>query len=93
LSNGDPFSTIASRGDLRATNPVAFGAVDAKLTSFKMVTSASGRWSGSFGSLTGTSLAVCGPTTDDQPVFNFAAFPSVPHYGVPEVFNFSWTLF
>merc|ERR1712146_320906 len=59
---GDPISgAIASRGDLAKPQAVAFGAVDAKVTSFSMANNGSP-----------TTFAICGPTHVQQPVFSWA---------------------
>lgn len=33
---------------------------------------------------------VNGPTTDQQPAFDWAAFPMVPHRGLAQVFNYTF---
>ena len=91
LSKGSPLNAVASRGDLvppprpggrRGEVPVAFGAVDAKVTSARMLER-------------GVVRAVCGPTTDGQPAFSWADSPwaNVSHAGVPERFDFDWVVF
>lgn len=81
LAGGDPISgAIASRGDLAKPQAVAFGAVDAKVTSFSMANNGSP-----------TTFAICGPTHVQQPVFSWAPnFSNVTHDGVPASFPFDW---
>jgi len=61
----------------------AFGAIDAKYTSFAHV-------------LAKRTIAISGPTHDDQPVFQWSqADPSVqevPHVGQPDRFDFDWVV-
>ena len=61
---------------------MAFGAVDAKVTSARMLER-------------GEVRAVCGPTTDGQPAFSWAdpRWANVSHAGVPERFDFDWVVF
>ena len=84
-------NAVASRGDLvppprpgsrRGEVPVAFGAVDAKVTSARMLER-------------GEVRAVCGPTTDGQPAFSWAdpRWANISHAGVPERFDFDWVVF
>jgi hypothetical protein len=85
LSKGDPARAIASRYDLRATNPKAFGAVDAKV----VAPDSSG----------GLSIdVVAGPTTFDPsqtPPFSWRdpRWSAISHVGQPDTFNFDWVSF
>lgn len=86
LSGKNPLYAIASRGDLLSStadsgmSAVAFGEIDAKVTSWKMC---------SGGEL--VSRIVCGPTTENQPVFDWrkTSFPD-ERLGLPESFAFGW---
>eukprot|EP01028_Stygiella_incarcerata_P004746 TRINITY_DN2062_c0_g1_i1.p1 TRINITY_DN2062_c0_g1~~TRINITY_DN2062_c0_g1_i1.p1 ORF type:complete len:552 (+),score=127.28 TRINITY_DN2062_c0_g1_i1:94-1749(+) len=88
ISKGNPIAAIAARADLPCSDPKytehAFGAVDAKLTSYSLMTS-TGR----------KNLAVCGPTTDQQPAFQWSgtSFDSISHIGLPDRFDFDWQSF
>lgn len=88
LSLGNPAYSISSRYDLlddmvNATrHGMAFGGIDAKVTSSNLMTHAPG-----------SSFAVCGPTTQ-QGVFSWKEsserFPKIPHYGHPISFDFKF---
>ena len=82
ISKGNPIGgAVAARADLPCSDPKytehAFGAVDAKLTSHSLMTSPGH---------THTHFAVCGPTTDQQPAFQWSgtSFDSISHVGVPD---------
>jgi len=86
LSLGNPGNQISSRFDLvvdnNSTNPAlsraAFGGVDSKITSSSMVRM-------------GMAIAQCGPTHDQQPVFDWTATDfDVVHLGQPNSFDFGW---
>jgi len=82
LAGGDPIlGSISSRGDLRATTPVAFGGIDTKVTSLGAL--------GPGGPI--ESLAESGPTHDQQIPFAWSSYPSfvnISRIDVPPVFNF-----
>jgi hypothetical protein len=88
LSQGNPALSIASRYDLLDEeksgkyHPIAFGAIDSKVTSLKYLVPLQ------------KALAVSGPTHDDQPIFAWSEsrdkFPNIPHYGHPDGFNFDY---
>ena len=71
---------VCARGDLQASDPVAFGCVDSKVT-----TATEGCQS---------VHAVSGPTHVQQPVFVFdPKFASTMHDGVVNEWDFEWTSF
>lgn len=83
-------NAIASRSDLNPANGVypigalarrCHGASDAKIATHQLMQ----RFS---------TLAISGPTTDDQPPFDWrtANFPSYRHLGHPDVFDFDWEI-
>jgi hypothetical protein len=92
-----PTLAIANRGDLVPAYTVLpqnasyaaffngsspFGAIDAKIASLQMFNN----------SMQG--VAVCGPTTDQQPIFNWTKqFPGQQCPGCAEAYNFSWQFF
>lgn len=89
LSSGNSGLAISSRFDLvdqtYKNNPTlsksCFGAIDSKMTSSRlMANGAALAWSQS------------GPTHDQQPAFDWSAWPNVMHYGMPPVFDFGWVL-
>lgn len=86
VSEGNAVYAVASRGDLVASSPQCWGAVDAKLTSFTAMTRAGGA----------QISAYSGPTPQ-QPVFNFnttnATMMCTPHFGVPTLWNNPWVTF
>ena len=67
----------------------AFGAIDAKMTSYRTLFANDGR--GGPHNNTLTVWAQAGPTKDEQPVFcwNTTHFPN-PHHMHPDCFNHSW---
>jgi len=78
LSLGNPGYSIASRYDLRITNSKAFGAVDSKVTSYKLA-------------LNLESDIICGPTYFTQPVFEWnEQWSNVSHVGQPTRFEFNY---
>jgi hypothetical protein len=87
LSQGNPALSISSRYDLVPSSQesklrmhaAAFGAIDGKVTSWKMMQQYS-------------SEAVCGPTTDQQPPFVWSTSPfnAESHVGLPDKFDFEW---
>ena len=83
---GDPGNAISPRRDLRSEKGSAFGGIDAKITSFKRLTSSYAN------SSIASSLAQSGPThqTSDLPPFTWStsAYSSEVHLGQPDVFNF-----
>merc|ERR1719512_100771 len=82
LSKGDPVKAISSRGDLNLEKPSLFGAVDMKVT--EAATGSAESWDG-------IAWARCGPTTDNQPPFNWLSVPDsepVLHLGQPAIFDF-----
>jgi hypothetical protein len=81
-------NTIAARSDLNPVNgtyPISaeahrcHGATDSKIASFALMQRQA-------------TLAVSGPTWDDQPVFDWrtANFNQYPHLGLPDAFAFDW---
>lgn len=86
-ANGDPYSAISSRKDLRSTNAALTGGIDSKIASFSMMESAKGSQKGVF------SVAQSGPTheTQDLPPFSWSESGSTEvHLGQPDVFNFGF---
>lgn len=83
FSKGCPGNAIASRFDLEAPNcsmsRVANGATDSKVTSSKWIKQQK-------------SVAIAGPTHDDQPPFtwNDPKFAGIYHEGQPDTWNFNW---
>ena len=77
----DPESAIAARGDLMPHHPRMAGAYDGKIASAALLRHGLG------------ATAIAGPTSTDQPVFTWAAYPDVPHYGHPPRFDFDWQVF
>jgi len=79
LSLGDPAYSIAARYDLReASKNKAFGAVDSKVTSYKLA-------------LALECEAICGPTHLTQPIFEWdAQWSNVSHVGQPNRFSFDY---
>jgi hypothetical protein len=91
---GSPWLAISSRGDLvNATvlpvNPsyamqfmrAPMGGIDSKITSYSMM-------------IQGMGNVICGPTYDQQPVFNFdVAFPGNRPPGSANIFDFPWSFF
>eukprot|EP01100_Stratorugosa_tubuloviscum_P012713 TRINITY_DN612_c0_g1_i1.p1 TRINITY_DN612_c0_g1~~TRINITY_DN612_c0_g1_i1.p1 ORF type:complete len:552 (-),score=253.66 TRINITY_DN612_c0_g1_i1:204-1859(-) len=76
-SEGDPANSIASRYDLRTSHASPFGAVDSKVTS-KSLSENLSLW------------CIAGPTHQQQPIFNWAAWPGVVHLGQPEIWDFDY---
>lgn len=78
IQQNDPAKAIASRYDLRE-NPHAFGAIDAKITSWEMAKTLS-------------QYIVAGGTHEskDIPFFSWRKFPDVQHLGQPEDYDFNW---
>jgi hypothetical protein len=76
FSNNDPGNAISSRFDLEETKPAAFGGIDSKVVSAKLMENMQ-------------CLAISGPT-QQQPAFSWSAFPNVYHVGLPEVWDFEW---
>lgn len=83
LANHSVSGAISMRADLDPKAPKASGGIDSKITSFKLMT-------GAGGPVRGIAMAQCGPTHDDQPVFDWAQFPKAVRLGQPDRFNFSW---
>lgn len=86
ISGGDPCHAIACRADIRSpgSHPLsAFGAIDAKLSSYRTYYSMNQSM---------TVYANAGPTHDEQPVFcwSSSAFTD-PHNLHPDCFKYNWT--
>lgn len=84
IAKGDPCNQVACRSDLHPdpTKRKAFGAIDAKYTSWAH-------------NRKGEAMIVNGPSHDDQPAFDWQAagpLASKPHVGQPSRFNFPWIL-
>jgi len=81
-SEGSAKRVIASRGDLDTQNPVATGAIDAKVINSQLMKNY-------------TTIAIGTPTYQGQPpfVWSESAFASYPHVGQPDTFNFPWVEF
>lgn len=83
IAKGDPCNQVSCRSDLasNAKSRQAFGASDAKYTSFAL-------------NRAGQVVVVSGPTHDDQPAFDWHAVPELaaatPHVGQPARFDFPW---
>ena len=70
---------IAARSDLREGGGTPSGGIDSKVTSWRLVVEGDG-----------AARAQSGPTHDDQPVFDWAQFPSTVRLGQPDRFDFPW---
>ena len=70
---------IAARSDLREDGGTPSGGIDSKVTSWRLVVDGNG-----------SARAQSGPTHDDQPVFDWAQFPSTVRLGQPDRFDFPW---
>jgi len=77
LSLGRGDGAICARMDLNPTNPSPFGCTDSKVASYSKM-------------LVGAVDAACGPTHDQEPPFSWIHWPTWPHEGMPETFNFQW---
>jgi len=78
FSEGNPHYAIASRQDLDSTSPIAEGAIDTKITTSQLYSSL-------------TTIAIAGPTTQNQPVFAWSGqWASQSHVGLPYSYNFPW---
>eukprot|EP01132_Coremiostelium_polycephalum_P004173 gene4173-5223_t len=81
LSYGNPYYAISSRQDLDPKKPQAFGGLDAKITSSTLLYS-------------GTVYAISGPTTNQQPPFDWNSQDwNATHIGMPSLWNFDWVQF
>jgi len=77
----DQAAAIALRRHVSDSPPSASGALDAKIINAGLVDNLA-------------VSAVSGPTTEGHPPFSFTGqWASVPHSGMPELFNFSWQTF
>eukprot|EP00419_Tripos_fusus_P011299 CAMPEP_0172665738 /NCGR_PEP_ID=MMETSP1074-20121228/7422_1 /TAXON_ID=2916 /ORGANISM="Ceratium fusus, Strain PA161109" /LENGTH=623 /DNA_ID=CAMNT_0013482079 /DNA_START=84 /DNA_END=1955 /DNA_ORIENTATION=+ len=85
IAHGDPCGQLACRADLDSnfTSRRAFGAIDAKYTSLAHVQE-------------GRTVAVSGPTHDDQPAFDWRLVPDLSavtsHVGHPPRYDFGWVV-
>lgn len=80
ISAGNPLYAIASRVDLDPEEPECFGALDAKVSSYKL-------WK------EGQVVITQSGPTQQQPIFEFnnTLAPNCgKHNGIPEVFRFGW---
>lgn len=83
VSPNSPGHAISARNDLDPVNLLPNGGIDAKITGRCL-----------FGAL--QCQAICGPTHDDQSVFQWRGadhkdmFPGWPHFGLPDSFGFDW---
>jgi len=86
LSESDACRGISARCDLNTPWAVngtlngwaAFGGIDSKITDNLLIQQM-------------TAWAVSGPTWDSQPVFAWTnTWATVPHFGMPQVYNFYW---
>jgi len=77
LSSGNPRYSICGRNDLDPAIPAAGGCSDSKSISSDYA-------------LKQVAFAINGPTAQNQPPFNWAQFPSAPHLGMPQKYNFDW---
>jgi len=87
ISGGDPCNAIACRADLRSSgsHPLsAFGAIDAKASSYLSMYPAKGSKN------VLTVFAEAGPTHDDQPQFCWDKTFDTPHVMHPACFAFGW---
>jgi len=82
-----PDHAIAARGDLDKESPNPNGGVDSKITNFCLAKKLMAE-------------AISGPTHDSQKVFRWTdektgkqLFPTAPHDGMPDVWNFDWVRF
>jgi len=81
LSLGQANNAIASRYDLRTPNPVAFGALDAKLTSTKKAKQL-------------ICDAISGPSSQNLPPFQWTPkWSTIIHEGIPDLWHFDWQTF
>jgi len=78
LSQGNPTYTICARGDLKAQNPSPSGCSDSKAISSDYAKQR-------------IAFAINGPTSEGQPPFAWSQFPTAPHLGMPQKYNFDWT--
>eukprot|EP00792_Barthelona_sp_PAP020_P006934 TRINITY_DN3088_c1_g1_i1.p1 TRINITY_DN3088_c1_g1~~TRINITY_DN3088_c1_g1_i1.p1 ORF type:complete len:551 (+),score=134.84 TRINITY_DN3088_c1_g1_i1:125-1777(+) len=78
-SIGDPANALCSRYDLRTKHASAFGCLDAKITSNKLIEEGDG-------------IIQCGPTHDDQKPFSWSdsKFYKEKHDGMPNTYDFGW---
>jgi len=79
-SLNSPGHSISSRYDLTQENAAAFGGVDSKLTSYQYMK-------------TVTAEGISGPTYYQQKVFDWRDWPTVPHMGMPNRYDFVWNSF
>jgi hypothetical protein len=80
ISRGNPLYAIASRLDLAPTGAQCFGAVDAKVSSFKLYTQQAKKV-----------YAFSGPTPQQPQFIMKKEHPNCfPFYGMPTVWNFTW---
>jgi len=85
LADANPCNQLACRGDLfnSSTTKKAFGAIDAKFTSYAHV-------------LAQDTVAISGPTYDDQVVFDWSTTDPIVsktlHLGMPDRYKFDWML-
>jgi len=76
-SEANPVDSICARGDL-LDNPVPFGCIDSKLTSFSLQKGCKG-------------YAISGPTTfKGLPPFSWSLFNDTDHEGEPDVYDFDY---
>mmetsp|Transcript_39611 Transcript_39611/g.46097 ORF Transcript_39611/g.46097 Transcript_39611/m.46097 type:complete len:355 (-) Transcript_39611:62-1126(-) len=73
-------AAIAPRCDA-IKNGYAFGAIDGKATAYSLIA-------------TNSTWLVSSPSFNDLiPPFNWLNYPNVPRHGMPDVYNFNWTLY
>jgi hypothetical protein len=73
-----PSHAISARMDIdRALGSIPHGGIDAKVTNRCLARALQCQ-------------AISGPTHDGQPAFNWQAFPSWPHRGLPDAWSFNW---
>lgn len=102
ISDNYAGNAVASRYDLNPASPSAFGAIDAKvrrragascawgLRTHRTCASAQMTCAFMRGELVAS--AISGPTSDQQPVFDWNdKFSKVVRTGVPDRFDFPWT--
>ncbi|EFA82802.1 phospholipase B-like protein [Heterostelium album PN500] len=80
ISQGNPSYSICSRFDLIKDKPILLGGTDSKVINYKLMKEQ-------------IIVAINGPTTDNQPPFNWNNFPqftNTTHIGMPDEYNYDW---
>jgi len=80
LSENSASGAICARDDLSKANPSPMGCTDSKVANIN-------------GVLNGKTSAAYGPTHDQQIPFSWKKWGSWPHSGLPNNYDFGWTIF